>query len=348
MPTGRVAPPARPVGGKARPNADTEIVAPLSASAPQPQAHPLDCVGLIPFDFHISPNISMGRTGTVVIAALFAVPTVLLALIFFARGSWPVAIFAVLSLLGLFAALTFSRISLGRHERVFIRDQCVVVERTKASGASVSQSLPIYGIRLESIVDPDFGHLRLTLQHRARRMEIARDLSPAEREEFQAAFLDAMTTAGYAVPTRVVGCPAIYLPMLPMLHTPGGIFQRYYRRATACMHFCGMRISISPLRFSPWSCCMSQPPCSMHWFDAMACLKRWPPRCPPTRSRPSEIARYTLPPNAMVPRTTQVAHTPCDRPHPSACARTRARIIHCTTPPAGVQNERPAELVLAL
>jgi cytochrome b561 len=70
-------------------------------------------------------------------------------------------------------------------------------------------------------------------------------------------------------------------------------------RATACMHFCGTRTSISPLHFLPWSCCMSQPPCFMHWFDAMACLKRWPPCCPPTRSRPpSEIARYRLAPNA--------------------------------------------------
>ena len=32
----------------------------------------------------------------------------------------------------------------------------------------------------------------------------------------------------------------------------------------------------------------------------MACLKRWPPCCPPTRSRPpSEIARYWLAPNAI-------------------------------------------------
>jgi cytochrome b561 len=47
------------------------------------------------------------------------------------------------------------------------------------------------------------------------------------------------------------------------------------------------------------SCCMSQPPCSTHWFDTMASLKRWPPCCPPTRSRPpSQIARYRLAPNA--------------------------------------------------
>src|SRR4029077_5195052 len=54
---------------------------------------------------------------------------------------------------------------------------------------------------------------------------------------------------------------------------------------------------VGRLHFLPWSCCMSQPPCFMHWFDAMACLKRWPPCCPPTRSRPpSEIARYRLTP----------------------------------------------------
>ena len=57
----------------------------------------------------------------------------------------------------------------------------------------------IYGLDIEREDDPDYGCLRIALRQRDRRVEIARDLSPVEREQFYSWLINAMHETG--------GCP---------------------------------------------------------------------------------------------------------------------------------------------
>ena len=152
-----------------------------------------------PFCFRISPNVSLGRSGTLVIFALLAVPTAGLSIVFALKGYWPVSMFSGLTYLGFIAAMICSRIALKRYEQVYLSQNMLVIERNTGMGRRACMKLPTFGLRLESTIDPDYGHLGLTLRHRARRVELARDLSPAERSNFQAAFLAAMEKAGHRV-----------------------------------------------------------------------------------------------------------------------------------------------------
>lgn len=165
-----------------------------------------------PFNFHIVPNVSMGRTPAIAMLCGFAVPVTGLAIMAAALGYWPVSLFGALWFVAFVLAVGYSRLSLRRHEQVFLQDSAVVVRRTSHAGRSTRTSIPTYGLQLESLVDPDYGLLRLTLRHRSSRVEIARDLSPHERSSFQAAFVAAMHAAGHSMQLITLRAPASLAP----------------------------------------------------------------------------------------------------------------------------------------
>lgn len=194
--------------GEAGPNCDKGHCVQTIAPGPPFGICSTDDRAATPFDFHIYPHVSVGSIGTVIIASLLALPAALMSIFFTIKGYWPVCIFVVLTFLGFVAALTCSQLSLRRRERIFLSDGIIVVERSKASGTITQTRIPVCGLRLESVVDPDFGHLCLTLRSRARRVEIARDLSPIERSKFQTAFIDVMNRSGYSIALTVTASPA--------------------------------------------------------------------------------------------------------------------------------------------
>lgn len=149
-----------------------------------------------PFEFHVSPNISLGTIGTAVVLSAAAIPTTALVAICTAHGHWPIAFFGILTFAGLLFGFLGGRRSLRRSERIFLHEGQVVIERLTSSRQRSHTCLPQFGLRIERLLDPDYGHLALVLCHRDRRVEIARDLSPAEREQFESAFMAALDAAG--------------------------------------------------------------------------------------------------------------------------------------------------------
>jgi uncharacterized membrane protein len=164
----------------------------------------VDCPAMLPFDFHISPNISLGHSGSVIVLLTAALPAAGIALACAMMGHWPVTIFSSLAFGGLLFGFVCARRSLRRLERISLSGEHVVIERTSRVGLRSCIRVPLHRLRLERFVDPDYGVLSLVLGHRDQRTEIARDLSPAERERFGAAFVYAINAAGYAVHINTV------------------------------------------------------------------------------------------------------------------------------------------------
>ena len=65
-----------------------------------------------PFNFHIVPNVSMGRTPTIAVLCVFAAPVTGLAIMAAALGYWPVSLFVGLWFVALVLAVGYSRLSL--------------------------------------------------------------------------------------------------------------------------------------------------------------------------------------------------------------------------------------------
>jgi len=162
-----------------------------------------------PFNFHIVPNVSMGRAPTIAMLCAFAVPVTGLAIMAAALGYWPVSLFGGLWFVAFVLAVGYSRLALRRHEQIFLQGNAVVVQRATHAGRRTRACIPTYGLQLESLVDPDYGLLRLTLRHRSSRVDIGRDLSPHERSSFQAAFVAAMHAAGHSMQLITIRAPAL-------------------------------------------------------------------------------------------------------------------------------------------
>jgi uncharacterized membrane protein len=160
----------------------------------------VDCPARLPFDFYISPNISLGRLGSIVVLLTAALPAAGIGSTCAVMGHWPVTIFSSLTFGGLLLGFVRARRSLRRLERISIGEGHVVIERTSAAGPRSCIRVPLLGLRIERFVDPDYGVLSVVSRHRDQRTEIAHDLSPAERERFGVTFVHAINAVGFAVP----------------------------------------------------------------------------------------------------------------------------------------------------
>ena len=171
--------------------------------------------GAPPCDFRISPNISIGRRGSAIVLALAAIPAAVIATVFTLRGHWPVAVFAAVAVAALGLGFACARRSLRRVERIFLSEDHVVIERRSLSGHQGELRIPLLGLHLERAFDPDYGLRALVLRHRDRRTEIARDLSPAERVRFEAAFVEAVHAAGHSIHMTTVASHAEFAREVP-------------------------------------------------------------------------------------------------------------------------------------
>jgi uncharacterized membrane protein len=164
----------------------------------------VDHPAIFPFDFYISPNISLGRLGSVIVLLTAALPAAGIGSACAMMGHWPVTIFGGLTFGRRLLSFVQDRRSLCRLKRASLSKGHVVIERTSSAGPRSCIRVPLLGLHLERFVDPDYGVLSVVLRHRDQRTEVARDLSPPERERFGAAFVHANDAVGFTVSIHTV------------------------------------------------------------------------------------------------------------------------------------------------
>jgi len=120
---------------------------------------------------------------------------------FLAKGYWPVTMFSVIDLLGAMLGIHCFRLSQReRKEEIVVADGTIKVRRWAFRSPVREMEFHCYGLKLVRSDDPDFGCRHLVLSIRERREEIARDLSPSERESFADALTEALRP--YSVPLQ--------------------------------------------------------------------------------------------------------------------------------------------------
>jgi uncharacterized membrane protein len=150
-----------------------------------------------PFHARITPNRSLTGAQTLLLIAIISGASVTLQAVLIAAGAWPCAIFAAFDTLLAVGAIIVCQSRLQRHEEVVIADACVEIRRSNRGAHGLVAREPVFGLSVEACEDPDFGLVSLHLLNHRSRIEIARDLSPAERRGFLDAFLAAAAKAGY-------------------------------------------------------------------------------------------------------------------------------------------------------
>jgi uncharacterized membrane protein len=151
--------------------------------------NPVDRPGLDPEDFArplftatLRPHQSLPRVGFQAVMLAFGALSLVVGLVFVSMGFWPIAGFFGLDVLALYVAL---RVSLGRgraFEEILATRVEVLLARVTHRGERREWRFNPLWTRLQRQEDDEFGLLDLALVSRGRRVAVARDVSPGERE----------------------------------------------------------------------------------------------------------------------------------------------------------------------
>lgn len=161
------------------------------------------------FDAVITPHRSLSERGLVILLAVVALVSCAIQIAFVALGAWMAGAFVLFDAVFLAFAVSACRADMARSERIALRGAIVTIERQGHRGPASRTAWPAWGLSIECRDDPDYGCRSLVLHHRDRRDEIARDLSPAERRDFLAAFAAALSVAGFPPRITTVTAPAL-------------------------------------------------------------------------------------------------------------------------------------------
>lgn len=148
--------------------------------------------------FHatITPHSSLSREGErLLIVAIVAVAAGLVDA-FALAGLWVVSIFLAFDALFVVAAVLAMRRRMRRREDVIVSPGAVTIRSFTGHALDREIRIEQYGMTVADYDDPDFGCLSLKLVRRGHAIEIARDLSPAERADFRRALIRALWQAG--------------------------------------------------------------------------------------------------------------------------------------------------------
>lgn len=136
----------------------------------------------------IRPHRSLGPDGFRATMLLCTAVVVFASIRVIEIGFWPVSGFLVLDLLGLFIALQVSYRRGRSFEEVVLTPIELLLRKVTHRGACREWRLNPLWTRLDHETDEEYGLQRLAVVSRGERIDVGRDLSPDEREQFADAF----------------------------------------------------------------------------------------------------------------------------------------------------------------
>jgi uncharacterized membrane protein len=147
------------------------------------------------FHAHITPGRSLDHKGHVIAVGGLGVASLLMSLVFIAKGYWPVAPFLAVDVALIAWAFWAIRQPVKAYEELVVWADSILIRRVAPRKPTVDITIPTAWTRLERDDDPDFGCQALRLRHRERVASVAAMLSPPERAAFAQALSDALARA---------------------------------------------------------------------------------------------------------------------------------------------------------
>jgi len=156
----------------------------MTATAPPPLLHA-----------RLRAHRSMSAKNQGLVVTLFAVPALVLSLIFARHGFWPVTPFLGLDVVLLAVAFRCVRLRRAAYEDVIVDADAIVIRRADGRRPVVEERMPTLWTQLEREEDDDFGCQVLRLRRRRRAVVVAAMLSPDARRSFAEVLSEALSRA---------------------------------------------------------------------------------------------------------------------------------------------------------
>ena len=155
------------------------------------------------FSAVITPHRSLNRLGFLVLMAVFGAVSFAAGMAFLIDGAWPICGFFGLDVLLLYLAFRLNYRHAAAYEEVKVTPLALTVRKVSHRGQCREWVLNPLWVRLEKVVQEEFGIERLLLVSRGKHLAVANFLGPHEKETFAAALGNALNEAKRGV-TRTV------------------------------------------------------------------------------------------------------------------------------------------------
>ena len=147
------------------------------------------------FSAIMTPHRSLGQSGFVIVMLLIAGVSFIAGLVFLMAGAWPVTGVFGLDLALIYWAFRANYRAARAHERIIVTPTELIFRRVSAKGAASEWRCNPLWVKLDYVIDEDFGVQRLHLVSRGERVPIAVFLGPDEKESFGKALQAALAAA---------------------------------------------------------------------------------------------------------------------------------------------------------
>ena len=147
------------------------------------------------FSAVLKPHRSLGRHGFFTVMAVLSAMSLMVGLIFWAIGAWPIPGFLGIDVALVYTAFRLSYRQARAAEEIRLSRSALTVRRIAADGSALETGLNPYWARLEVDRHPEFGILRMAIAWQGHRLAVGRFLGASERETFAREFAAALALA---------------------------------------------------------------------------------------------------------------------------------------------------------
>jgi uncharacterized membrane protein len=147
------------------------------------------------FSAVITPHRSLGRTGFVVLMAIFGGISFVAGVVFFIAGAWPVFGFFGLDVALLYWAFRLNYRAAGAYEEVTVTPSTLTVRKVSHRGAAREWVLNPPWVKIDKVTHEEYGIEHLLLVSRGKELAVANFLGPDEKANFAVALGQALSEA---------------------------------------------------------------------------------------------------------------------------------------------------------
>jgi uncharacterized membrane protein len=155
------------------------------------------------FSAVLTPYRSLSRSGFLALMTILGSVSLVIGLVFYLAGAWPVLGFCGLDVLLIYWAFKVNYRRANAYEQVTVTSSELTVRQVSHRGSVREWTLNPVWVRLDRVVHSEFGIERLFVVSHGRRFPIAGFLGPREKESFAVALAAALGEAKRG-PTRTV------------------------------------------------------------------------------------------------------------------------------------------------
>ena len=147
------------------------------------------------FKARLMPYRSLGRNGFYILMGCLISCWLIVSIVFASLGAWPIFGFFGLDIALIYLAFRWNYRAANAREEISISRASLKISQHSASGKIITYNFNPFWTRFQIFRKPEFGITSMIISNREKSISIGQFLSPDAKEDFAAAFSQALNKA---------------------------------------------------------------------------------------------------------------------------------------------------------